>query len=156
MISKRQFSKLPQEHKEKIIAALFQAKYPGFDAEDGVDIDVPAGYTVRVAAVMTAEEHNTIVKKIFAIFEESNSFVTEVDIDTISEYANQLEKAGRFVSTRDDLWFVSNQKWTFQAYQVADGRILLMDLNMILEGIKKYYDDDRELRDTLRHFGLVK
>jgi len=156
MISKSKFSKLPQDQKEKIIAALFQAKYQGFDSEDGVDINVPAGYTVRAAAVLTAEEHDALVKKIFVVFEESNSFITEVDIDTISEYAKQLEKAGRFVSTRDDLWFVTNQKWTFQAYQVADGRILLMDLDMIMKGIEKYYGEDRELRDTLRHFGLVK
>lgn len=155
-INRAAFQKLNREQKERVIKALFEEKYKGFFSEAGKDIDVPAGYTVRVATQLTCEEQHEIVKRVFVLFEEFNTFITQTDIETVTEYLKELEKTGEFDQTRDEFWLVTNQKWTFQAYENARGRIFLMDMDMLLEGVKKYYDKSRDLRNLVRHYGILK
>ncbi|MFH1424917.1 MAG: hypothetical protein ABIG20_04595 [archaeon] len=157
MISKAVFLKLKQDQKERVLAALFEAKFKSFSIlKESVVIDVPAGYSVRVAAVLQCEEQDEIVKRIFVVMEEFNDFLTTKDINEIYTHVDELAKTGEFVPERDDFWVVTNEKWTYEAYEYARGKVALMDADAVIEGIEKYYDKSRELRDAVRHFGLVK
>ena len=157
IISKKQFLELPSEHREQIIAALFEAQHPNFTKEHvGVDIDVPAGYSVRVAAILACELPKEIVKKLFVLQQDSNDFITKLDLEEFSEYAVQLKKTGIFDPERDDLWVISSGKWKFSAYNNMRGKIIFSDIGTLLKGIEEKYNTNRELRDVLRHYGFVK
>lgn len=159
MIKKENFDNLKRVQKERVVAALFNAKYQGFSSEAGITIKVPAGYNIRVAALLKCEEKDEIVKKIFVILGEFNESITSFDIDTVVQHAEELEKTGTFKKERDELWLIVNKKWTFEAYEHAKGKIVLMDMDALIEGINKYYSRNnkksRELRDVLRHYGLI-
>ncbi len=150
VLTKTKFQNLTEDQKERVVATFFRAKYPGFQVKTGVDVDVPAGYTVRVAAQLTAEVQNELIKKIFVVLEEYNTYISKVDIDTIVEYAEQLHQAGVFEPTRDEFWLVSNQKWTYEAYAYAKGKIVLMDLDTLVEGMNKILGKEGKKSDELK------
>ena len=158
MLTKMKFQNLSKDQKEKAIAAFFKLKYPAFQLKSGVDFDVPAGFKVRAAALLTAEDQKEIIKKIFVILEEFNTFITKVDVDAIMEYVEQLHHIGAFVPERDEFWLVSNQKWDYEAYAFAKGKIVLMDLDTLIEGINKILDKEdkkaAQLKKTLQQIGL--
>ncbi len=157
MITKEGFLKLTRDQREKVVAELFAAKFKGFRiAATSLDITIPAGYSVRVAAVLQCEEQDEIVKKVFVVMEEFNDFIMTHDLEEIYGYVKGLEGADAFVVERDDFWLVTNEEWTYEAYNYSRGKIALMDLDMLIQGIKKYYDGSRDLRDALRHYGLIK
>ena len=150
MFSRKRLELLPKATREKVIAALFKAKFPGFAVKSGIDIDVPAGYSVRVAALLTLEEQREIVKKVFVVMEEFNAFITKVDIDTIVEYTEQLKETGVFHPERDDFYLVTNQRWTYEAFTYAKGKIVLMDLDTVIEVINKYLEKESRRAETLK------
>jgi len=155
MIQKENFMRLAEEQKENVIDAMMQAKYKGFTSKAGVVIDVPAGYSVRAATVLTCEEQHETVKKIFVILEESNDFIDKFDINTVMEWLDQLKQAKQLDPERDDFWLITTEKLTFEAYDIARGNINIMDVDTFLEGAKKYYEKSRELRDILRHYQII-
>tara|TARA_Y100000034_G_scaffold113857_1_gene149314 strand:- start:4198 stop:4782 length:585 start_codon:yes stop_codon:yes gene_type:complete len=157
MIPRKKFLAIPENQREQIIAALFQAKHSNFTKKEvGLDINVPAGYSIRISAILTCELPKEIVKKIFVMQQDSNDFISALDVEEFSDYAAQLQKTGQFVPDRDDLWIISPSKHTFQAFKNARGSIIFVGIDDILKGIDEKYDTDRELRDVLRHYGIVK
>jgi len=154
-ITKEQFLALKEAQKEHIIAALYAARYTGFSVERGVDITVPAGYSVRVAVLLVAEEPDEVVEKRFILLEEFNDFITAHDMDKLIDYADQLAQTGKFKPERDTLTIVTNEKWTYTAYELVKGKIELIDVESLLKKIPKYYEKDRELRNVILHYTSV-
>jgi len=158
MITKSKFQNSSKEQKERIVTSFFKSKFSGFQAKSGIDIDVPAGYKVRVAAQLIAEEEREIIKKIFVVLEEFNTYLTKVDVDTVIEYAEQLHQAGVFDPKRDEFWLVTNQKWTYEAYVYSKGKIVMMDTDTLIEGINKILDKESkksaDLRKSLERSGV--
>ncbi len=158
MFTKPKFQYISKDQKERVVAAFFKAKFPGYQVKSGVDVHVPAGYTVRVAAQLKAEVEGETIKKIFVVLEEFNTYISKVDIDTIIEYAEQLHQAGVFSPTRDEFWLVTNQKWTYEAYVYAKGKIVLMDTDTLIEGMNKILSKEskksNDLRKALERIGL--
>ncbi len=158
MLTKAKFQNLSKDQKEKAVAAFFRLKFPSFQLKSGVSIDVPAGYSVRAAALLTAAEEKQVIKKIFVVLQEYNTFISKVDIDAIMEYAEQLHLVNAFVPERDEFWLVSNQKWTYEAHAYAKGKIVLMDLDTLVEGVNKILDREdkkaNELKKALQQIGL--
>src|SRR3989344_429680 len=116
MLTKPKFQNISKDQKERVVAAFFKAKFPGYQVKSGVNVNVPAGYTVRVAAQLTAEVESELIKKVFVVLEEFNTYISKVDIDTVVEYSEQLHQAGVFDPKRDEFWLVTNQKWTYEGY----------------------------------------
>ena len=158
MLTKMKFQNLSKEQKEKAIAAFFKLKFPAFQLKSGVDFDVPAGFKVRAAALLTAADQREVIKKIFVILEEFNTYISKVDVDTIMEYVEQLHHIGAFSPERDEFWLVSNQKWDYEAYAFAKGKIVLMDLDTMVEGVNKILDKEdkkaAQFKKTLHQIGL--
>ena len=158
MLTKMKFQNLSKGQKEKVVAAFFKLKFPAYQIKGGVDFDVPAGFKVRAAALLSAADEKEIIKKIFVILEEFNTFISKVDIDTIMEYVEQLHHIGVFRPERDEFWLVSNQKWTYEAYAFAKGKIVLMDLDTLAEAANKILDKEdkkaMQFKKTLQQIGL--
>ncbi len=158
MVTKKGFSKLKEAQKEHILTALFNAKFKGAKAESGVKFKTKNEDKIRIATLLTFEEEDEIVKRIFVFLEESNDNISKFDIDEIIKITEKLEKLGEFKQKRDEFWAITNQKWTFEAYGYASGKIALLGLDTIIEGIEKHYNRQnkfsRKLRDTLRHYGF--
>lgn len=161
VITKKQFIELPVAHREQIIAALFEATQQSFQKKEvGVDIDVPAGYSVRVAAILACEEPDIIVKKIFVIQQDSNEFIEAPDVDELSTYVAELDKTPVFDSNRDDVWVITSQKVPVEAYrneeEGARSKIVFTDVDKLIGGIEEHYDKDEKLRHVMQHYGFVK
>ena len=154
-MKKDTYLKLTQPQQEKIIGAILGAKYEGASYETGMDVDVPAGYSIRIAVRLKWELPDEVVKNIFVIQQESNDFITKLEVEEISMYAEQLKAAKVFCPERDEFWVVTNQKWTYAAFEHAHGQIVLTSVDDLFKAIPELYDKDRNLRDTLRHYGLV-
>lgn len=158
MITKEGFEKLKESQKEHVLTALFSAKFKGAKAESGAEFEDEEGNKIRVATLLIFEEEDTIVKRIFVLLEESNDVITKFHVDKIVEISEKLEEIDEFSPERDKLWAITSQKWTFEAYSYASGKISLLGFDQVLRGIKKYYDGEgkysRKLRDTLRHYGF--
>ncbi len=158
MLTKIKFQNLSKPQKEKAVAAFFKAKFPGFLVRSGVDINVPGGYKIRVAAELVAEVERELIKRMYVVLEEFNTYLTKVDIDTVTEYAEQLHRAGVFDPQRDEFWVVVNQKWTYEAYVYAKGKIVLMDIDTLVEGVNKIFSKESkkasDLRKALERIGL--
>lgn len=157
IITREQFLKLPLEHREHILATLFAAQHQNFSrTQCGVDIDVPAGYSVRAAAILECDLPDEIVKKIFVLQQESNEFIERLDVAEFSEYAKQLGKTGVFQPDRDDLFVITPGKKSIEAYKNRRGKLVFMGVDIVLEGVEKKYASSRELRGVLGHYGFVK
>ncbi|MFO7872293.1 MAG: hypothetical protein R6U26_01460 [Candidatus Undinarchaeales archaeon] len=158
MITKKGLSKLKDSQKEHILTALFSAKFKGAKAESGVKFKTKKGDEIRIATLLTFEEEDEIVKRIFVFLEESNDIISKFDIDEIIKITEKLEKLGEFKPKRDEFWAITNQKWTFEAYGYSSGKIALLGLDTVIRGIEKHYEGQnkfsRKLRDTLRHYGF--
>ncbi|HIK00448.1 TPA: hypothetical protein H1016_02830 [archaeon] len=158
MLTKPKFQNISKDQKERVVAAFFKAKFPGYQVKSGVNVNVPAGYTVRVAAQLTAEVESELIKKVFVVLEEFNTYISKVDIDTVVEYSEQLHQAGVFDPKRDEFWLVTNQKWTYEAYVYSKGKIVLMDTDTLIEGVNKILGKESkkssDLRKNLERIGL--
>jgi len=158
MFTKLKFQNLSKEKKEKAVAAFFKAKFAGFQVTSGINISVPAGYNLRIAAQLVAEEEKEIIKKVFVVLQEFNDYITKVDVDTVAEYAEQLHQAGLLDPTRDELWLVTNQRWTYEAFAYAKGKIVLMDIDALVDGILKILSKENrksaELIKNLERLGI--
>ena len=157
MITKEDFLSLTQARREKVLAELFNAKFPGFRlVKSSFTVNVPAGYSLRIAALLQCDEAKEIVKKIFVVMEEFNDYITSRDVAVIAKHVEDLAATGAFNPERDDFWLVTDQKWSFEAYRRARGKIALIDPDTIIEGLNNYYGTCRALRDKLRQYGLTK
>jgi len=157
MVTKEGFLKLTQVRREKLLAELFKAKFPGFRlVKTGFTVNVPTGYSLRIAALLQCDEAKEVVKKVFVLMEEFNDYITSHDISVIETYVADLAKTGLFNPDRDDFWLVTNQKWSFEAYRRARGKIVLIDPDTVAGGLNRYYGTCRGLRDKLRQYGLSK
>ena len=69
-----------------------------------------------------------------------------------------MYKVKIFFPERDELWAITNHIFPYEAYAYGNGKIALMGMSTILEGINRYYNKkdkkSRELRNVLRHYGL--
>ena len=160
MIKREAFEKLNSPQKEKVINYFFNAKNPGFSSYPGITIDMPAGYSLRIASLLVCEEQHHILKKIFVVLEESNTNIDSIDVESIMTYAEDLKKTRQFNPEKDELWVIAAKKWTYEAYKQAQGKIVFMDMNTLLDGINKYYPKKtkhaRKLRNVLLYYGLIK
>jgi|TARA_B100002003_G_scaffold199877_1_gene191007 ribulose-5-phosphate 4-epimerase/fuculose-1-phosphate aldolase len=156
IIDKKKFMGMQKEHREQMLGALFQAEHQNFTKKQiGVDIDVPIGYSVRAAVILECELPDEIVKKIFVIEHDANSFIKKIDIDNYSEYAAQMAKTKIFVPERDDLFVITPSGTPYEEYKKERGKLVFVDLDSILKGVNEHYNNNRELRDVLRHYGFV-
>ena len=84
IINRKQFLDLQMEHREHILAELFEAEHQSFKIKNiGVDLNIGTGYTIRVAVVLSCELSNEIVKKIVVLEQASNDFIQSLDINGI-------------------------------------------------------------------------
>jgi|ETN01SMinimDraft_4_1059930.scaffolds.fasta_scaffold35915_2 hypothetical protein len=157
MVTKKQFAEITKEHQEHILAALFKAEHKTFtNIKVGLDIDTSKAYSIRVAVILMCELPDEIVKKIFVIQQDSNKFISKLDVAEFSEYAAELEKTGFFVPERDDLVVITPEDVPVEAYKNLRGKIIFMSIDTVLKGLDDKYEDNRELRDVLRHYGFVR
>ncbi len=125
----------------------------------GVLYKFSSGLLLRVASLLTFEEEEEVVKKIFVILRESNSSIQNFTFNSVLEVSKHMERAGLFIPEKDELWAITNKRWDYEVYEYKDGKIVLMGLDVLIEGIQKYYNKrdkrSRELRDLLRHYRVI-
>ncbi|MFH1450424.1 MAG: hypothetical protein ABIF92_00395 [archaeon] len=157
LVSKKKFLALPLAHQERIVEALFLAEHKNFSkSKAGIEINVPAGYSIRAAAILECELPKEIVKKIIVLEQDANEFISKLDVDEFSEYAAQLEKTGIFLPARDDLIVITPENVPPEAYRNKKGKLIFISIDTVLAGIDEQYDKDKKLRKVLQHYGFVK
>jgi len=157
IINRKQFLDLQMEHREHILAELFEAEHRSFKIKNiGVDLGIGTGYNVRIAVMLSCELSDEIVKKIFVLEQESNDFLQSLDINELSEYAVKLKETGIFHPERDELWVLSSDIHSTEMFKHEHGKLIVTDTAKILQKAEEHYDTKRELRDVLRHYGFVK
>lgn len=160
IITKEQFLALPRAAQEHIIEAIFRNDNKNFTkSKAGLEIDSTKGYSIRVAALLTCELPDEIVKKIFVLQQDSNEFIVKLDLDEFSEYASELEKSGQFVPERDNLVVLTQSDTKYQEYnneKSSHGKLIFMSVSYLLNGIDQKFVKNANLRHILQHYGFVK
>ncbi|MDP7260855.1 MAG: hypothetical protein QGI80_02715 [archaeon] len=159
MTNRKAYDELSQDNKEKLVCALFAAKYPGLSSDCGVNVDA-AAYSLRAACVLIAEEEDELVKKIIVLLEEHNDFIESLASEILTQYVSDLNKSDEFDEDRDELVLITGRKWESSSFSDEGKKVLtVLDVDSLLTGIERYSSKDtkqaKHLRNLAKTFNII-